>query len=210
MHPRYRWFLDNSISERQDPRRIDFVTPKQRQRLRADHPDRPPLLCNAEPLLVNRNNAQHLRPEARTPVANMFLAGDYVRTETDLATMEGANEAARHAVNGLLAVEGRRERLKTHPLREPFGFLRKWDTSRADRGEPWCFGVLNPAIALGVRAAWLGSKALRTALDLGEAVLAKARRGPAPGPVSPLRSVDPDSPVLAAGPVMATTAKMGG
>jgi hypothetical protein len=32
----------------------------------------------------------------------MFLAADYVRTDTDLACMEGANEAARRAVNALL------------------------------------------------------------------------------------------------------------
>ncbi|MFJ9869357.1 hypothetical protein [Streptomyces sp. NPDC101165] len=33
---------------------------------------------------------------------NFFLAGDYVRTDVDLATMEGANESARRAVNALL------------------------------------------------------------------------------------------------------------
>ena len=43
-----------------------------------------------------------LRPEATTAIPNLFLASDYVRTYTDLATMEGANEAARRAVNGLL------------------------------------------------------------------------------------------------------------
>ena len=43
-----------------------------------------------------------LRPEATTAIPNLFLASDYVRTHTDLATMEGANEAARRAVNGLL------------------------------------------------------------------------------------------------------------
>jgi hypothetical protein len=35
-------------------------------------------------------------------VPNLFLASDFVRTHTDLATMEGANEAARRAVNGIL------------------------------------------------------------------------------------------------------------
>ena len=37
---------------------------------------------------------------------NLFLAADFVRTHTDLATMEGANEAARRAVNGILAATG--------------------------------------------------------------------------------------------------------
>ena len=40
------------------------------------------------------------RPDATTRIPNLMLAADYVRTYTDLATMEGANEAARRAVNG--------------------------------------------------------------------------------------------------------------
>ena len=35
-----------------------------------------------------------------------MLAADYVRTNTDLATMEGANEAARRAVNAILDATG--------------------------------------------------------------------------------------------------------
>ena len=66
----------------------------------------PGFLQNLEPLLVNLVNTWALRPEATTAIPNLFLASDYVRTYTDLATMEGANEAARRAVNGLL---GRRE-----------------------------------------------------------------------------------------------------
>ena len=46
------------------------------------------------------------RPEAATAIDNLFLASDYVRTYTDLATMEGANEAARRAVNGILERTG--------------------------------------------------------------------------------------------------------
>ena len=44
-------------------------------------------------------------PTGRTPrlrIPNLVLAADYVRTHTDLATMEGANEAARRAVNAIL------------------------------------------------------------------------------------------------------------
>lgn len=72
---------------------------------------------NLEPLLVNRAGARALRPEAKTEVRNMFLAADYVLTETDLACMEGANEAARRAVNALLdAAASREERCATWRL----------------------------------------------------------------------------------------------
>ena len=41
------------------------------------------------------------------------LAADYVRTHTDLATMEAANEAARRAVNGILCAAGSSARSRT-------------------------------------------------------------------------------------------------
>ena len=66
----------------------------------------PRLRFNIEPLLVNRVGSHELRPDAKTKVSNLFLASDYVQTETDLACMEGANEAARRAVNALLEVAG--------------------------------------------------------------------------------------------------------
>ena len=46
------------------------------------------------------------RPDAVTKIPNLFLASDYVKTNTDLATMEGANESARTAVNALLEASG--------------------------------------------------------------------------------------------------------
>jgi 15-cis-phytoene desaturase len=61
---------------------------------------------NAEPLLINEAGTLHLRPHSATEIENLFLASDYVRTNTDLACMEGANEAARAAVNGILARSG--------------------------------------------------------------------------------------------------------
>lgn len=64
-------------------------------------PDGTPI-DNAEPLLVNTAGLWATRPNATTRVPNLFLASDYVKTNTDLATMEGANEAARRAVNGIL------------------------------------------------------------------------------------------------------------
>ena len=60
-------------------------------------------LVNDDALLVNRVDGLRLRPAAVTPVSNLFIAGDYIRTHTDLATMESACEAGKRAVNGVLA-----------------------------------------------------------------------------------------------------------
>ncbi|MFB7496938.1 FAD-dependent oxidoreductase [Streptomyces sp. NPDC056161] len=57
---------------------------------------------NREQLLIHPTGTLYNRPSARTAVPNFFLAGDYIRTDVDLATMEGANESARRAVNALL------------------------------------------------------------------------------------------------------------
>jgi uncharacterized protein with NAD-binding domain and iron-sulfur cluster len=57
---------------------------------------------NDEPLLVNTIGTWEKRPTARTEIPNLFLSGDYVQTDVDLATMEGANESGRAAVNALL------------------------------------------------------------------------------------------------------------
>jgi uncharacterized protein with NAD-binding domain and iron-sulfur cluster len=65
-------------------------------------PSIPGAAINAEPLLINTVGSLEHRPQADTDIPNFFIASDYVRTHTDLATMEGANEAARRAVNGIL------------------------------------------------------------------------------------------------------------
>jgi uncharacterized protein with NAD-binding domain and iron-sulfur cluster len=76
---------------------------------------------NDEELLINTKGSWDNRPNAKTQIPNLFLAADYVRTFTDLATMEGANEAARRAVNGILTAEHRpaREHCKLKPLWQP-------------------------------------------------------------------------------------------
>jgi 15-cis-phytoene desaturase len=75
---------------------------------------------NLEPLLINTRGSWDDRPEATTAIGNLFLAADYVRTFTDLATMEGANEAARRAVNGILtASRSSAAPCRLWPLHEP-------------------------------------------------------------------------------------------
>jgi uncharacterized protein with NAD-binding domain and iron-sulfur cluster len=96
---------------------------------------------NAEPLLVNTVNTWQYRPDAATEIPNLYLASDYVRTYTDLATMEGANEAARRAVNAILQHAGSNAaRCQIWPLHEPLVFapLREYDLVRFKLG--WAHG----------------------------------------------------------------------
>jgi uncharacterized protein with NAD-binding domain and iron-sulfur cluster len=95
---------------------------------------------NEEPLLVNLIDTWKLRPEAVTRIPNLFLASDYVRTHTDLATMEAANEAARRAVNGILEACGSdADRCALWALHEPeiFAPWRELDFIRYTQGLPW-------------------------------------------------------------------------
>lgn len=96
--------------------------------------------ANEEPLLVNLVDTWKLRPEAVSTIPNLFLASDYVRTFTDLATMEAANEAARRAVNGILdAARSDVARCSVWPLHEPeiFAPWRALDLIRHTQGLPW-------------------------------------------------------------------------
>jgi uncharacterized protein with NAD-binding domain and iron-sulfur cluster len=96
--------------------------------------------ANEEPLLVNLIDTWKLRPEAVSKISNLFLASDYVRTFTDLATMEAANEAARRAVNGIIEVSGSAAaRCGVWDLYEPeiFAPWRELDFIRFTQGLPW-------------------------------------------------------------------------
>lgn len=95
---------------------------------------------NMEPLLINKKDTWKLRPDAVTKIPNFFLASDYVKTYTDLATMEGANEAARRAVNGIIDRSGSvAEKCKLWMLHEPdiFWPWRNQDQKRFDKNLPW-------------------------------------------------------------------------
>lgn len=99
----------------------------------------PTQATNLEPLLINTAGSWADRPEATTRIPNLFLASDFVRTFTDLATMEGANEAARRAVNGILDATGSAApRCPVWPLQEPriFGAARVADRVLWKLGRP--------------------------------------------------------------------------
>ncbi|WP_284617302.1 hydroxysqualene dehydroxylase [Aquabacterium humicola] len=120
----HSWFLDPDIIPRLDP-----ADPAGRSRER-----------DSEPLLVNYINSWDKRPDAYTRIPNLFLAADYVRTYTDLATMEGANEAARRAVNSIIDASGSSAPLcQLWKLHEPelFAPWRANDQTRYDAGMPW-------------------------------------------------------------------------
>jgi hypothetical protein len=94
---------------------------------------------NQSPLLINTAGSWKDRPEATTAIPNFFLASDFVHTFTDLATMEGANEAARRAVNGILARSGSHaEPCHLWRLQEPaiFAPMREYDRLRFELGLP--------------------------------------------------------------------------
>ena len=99
----------------------------------------PHATANLEPLLINTAGSWDLRPDATTKIENLFLASDYVRTHTDLATMESANEAARRAVNGVIEASGSRAKeCGVWELAEPDIFipLKIFDQVRFDLGLP--------------------------------------------------------------------------
>ena len=115
------WYLDSDIEP------VDLYSKNDRYK-------------DAEPLLVNKINTWHLRPETHTHIPNLFLAADYVKTDISLATMEGANEAARRAVNGIIDGSGvKSSYCKVYPLEEPWvlALNRYVDKKRFQRGLPW-------------------------------------------------------------------------
>ncbi len=98
------------------------------------------LLANREPLLVNQVNTWTLRSNSYTGIPNLFLASDYVKTYTDLATMEGANEAARRAVNNILEVSGSSaKKCALWPFETPMvlDVLKEIDETNYKKGLAW-------------------------------------------------------------------------
>lgn len=95
--------------------------------------------ANAEPLVINTAGSLQYRPEAQVELENFFVASDYVRTYTDIACMEAANEAARRAVNCLLAASGSTAApAQLWPLQEPDFLkpLQEIDRIRYSLGKP--------------------------------------------------------------------------
>jgi len=73
---------------------------------------------NRSRLVIHPPGFWPLRPTASTEIPNFHLAGDWVKTKTDLATMEGACESGRAAANGILAQDGRGDLAEEFDLRD--------------------------------------------------------------------------------------------
>ncbi|MBO2446356.1 FAD-dependent oxidoreductase [Actinomadura barringtoniae] len=97
---------------------------------------------NDEPLMVNTVGSWAKRPRSRTRIPNLFMAGDYVQTNMDLATMEGANESGRAAANALLdAADSPAKPADLWKLYQPpeLDGLKKLDAQRFRTGLPNLF-----------------------------------------------------------------------
>jgi uncharacterized protein with NAD-binding domain and iron-sulfur cluster len=113
----HSWFLDPGIA---------WVKARQANR-------------NETPLLVNTVGTWAKRPQPHTEIPNLFLAGDYVQTDIDLATMEGGNESGRAAVGALLHAAGSSATPPTmYKLYEApeFAELKAVDAQRFRDGQP--------------------------------------------------------------------------
>lgn len=130
----------------------------------ADQPAR-----NLTPLLVHPPGSHSRRPPAGTEIDNLLLASDYVSTDTDLASMEGANEAARKAVNAILERDGNpAPRCETWTLQEPaiFDPLKRIDQELFERGLPHYLNKLDDLGELGLALPGRLARRLRPRLSL--------------------------------------------
>jgi 15-cis-phytoene desaturase len=116
----------------------------------------PPL--NSSKLLIHPPGSWALRPEAATAIPNLMIAADFVRTHTNIASMEGACEAGRRATNAILGRTDSTARLAdVWPLEEPsFTAMRRLDARLYAARQPHLFELLG--IRQAVRAAALARR----------------------------------------------------
>ncbi len=94
-------------------------------------------VTNTSPLLINTTGSLKHRPSANPAVPNLYIAADYVRTNSDLASMESANEAGRRAANAIFAKHGGSQ-ANVYELQEPalFAPFKRQDELRYQLGLP--------------------------------------------------------------------------
>jgi uncharacterized protein with NAD-binding domain and iron-sulfur cluster len=97
---------------------------------------------NDTPLFIQNPGEWANRPESATAIPNLFLAGDWVRTNINVTTMDGANQGGRQAANALLDAAGSSApRAQLSPLYVPPEFepFRELDRARYSAGQPNVF-----------------------------------------------------------------------
>lgn len=72
-----------------------------------------------DPLFLNTVGAWQHRPKAATGIANLFMAGDYCRTDADLTTMESAVMSGLNAAAAILDGDGKTPEVASVPLETP-------------------------------------------------------------------------------------------
>jgi uncharacterized protein with NAD-binding domain and iron-sulfur cluster len=110
--------------------------------------------ANHEPLFINTVNSWSKRPTATTAISNLYLAADYIKTNTDMGTMEAANEAARRAVNSILdALDSKRARCKIFSFEEPavLAPFKAIDKHLFNLGLPHPSFLVDPLLAFGAK-----------------------------------------------------------
>jgi hypothetical protein len=108
--------------------------------------------------LIHPPRSWALRPEAASAVENLCFASDYVRTHTDIASMEAACEAGRRASNVILDREqSDAPRVEIWPLAEPpeFEAWKKLDAELYRQGRPHFFETF------GIRRAFEAADLMR-------------------------------------------------
>lgn len=129
---------------------------------------------NTSRLLVHPPGSWNLRPEAASAIPNLAIAADYVRTYTNIASMEGANEAGRRAANAIMDKSGSTAgRVAVWPLVEQSWFdgAKQIDKKRFAAGKKHIletFGMqklVNGAAKLRILEAALGLAKLDDWLD---------------------------------------------
>jgi uncharacterized protein with NAD-binding domain and iron-sulfur cluster len=128
----HSWFIDPAIQSRSAP---------------------PAGTRSDEPLFIETPGLWDQRPEAATAIPNLFLAADYVRNGSpiDAATMDGANAAARAAVNALLERSNSKTALATTFARYTAPELRaakELDARRYAHGLPNLLDTGPPTVGL--------------------------------------------------------------
>jgi hypothetical protein len=105
-----------------------------------------PQIAYDDPIFIQNPGSWNDRPDAFTKIDNLFLAGDWIRTQMNVACMEGANEGGRLAANAVLHASGvPQPQVAIEPrfrqvLWEPFKII---DQARFRAGEGNVFDIID-------------------------------------------------------------------